>query len=153
MDLLITDTLVVTCDDARHIRERSAIAVCGDRIAAVGPTVALERDFPAFERFSACGLAVLPGFINAHTHTALTVLRGTVEDWDGNSVYSFMSPVSYAMTGEERAVMTTLGCLEAIRSGCTTLVDPFATCSAMATRWRRQVCGCGCRRVARTSTR
>jgi len=68
---------------------------------------------------------VLPGFINAHTHTALTVLRGTVEDWDGSAVYGYMSPVSYAMTGEQRAVMTTLGCLEAIRSGCTTLVDPF----------------------------
>jgi 5-methylthioadenosine/S-adenosylhomocysteine deaminase len=125
MDLLIADALVVTCNDARHMLEHSAIAVRGDRIAAIGPTAELERDFPEFERFSARGLAVLPGFINAHTHTALTVLRGTVEDWDGNSVYSYMSPVSYAMTGEERAVMTTLGCLEAIRSGCTTLVDPF----------------------------
>jgi len=125
MDLLITDALVVSCDDARRMFEHAAIAVRGNRIAAVGPTAALERDFPAVERFSARGLAVLPGFINAHTHTALTVLRGTVEDWDASAVYGYMSPVSYAMTGEERAVMTTLGCLEAIRSGCTTLVDPF----------------------------
>jgi 5-methylthioadenosine/S-adenosylhomocysteine deaminase len=125
MDLLITDTLVATCDDARRMLPHSAIAVRGNRIAAVGPTAELARDFPGFEQFSARGLAVLPGFINAHTHTALTVLRGTVEDWDGSAIYSYMSPVSYAMTGEERAVMTTLGCLEAIRSGCTTLVDPF----------------------------
>lgn len=125
MDLLITDALVVTCDDARRILEHAAIAVRGNRIAAVGPTAALERDFAGLERFSARGLAVLPGFINAHTHTALTVLRGTVEDWDGSAVYGYMSPVSYTMTDEERAVMTALGCLEAIRSGCTTLVDPF----------------------------
>ena len=81
----------------------------------------------AFRRWSAFrrGLAVLPGFINAHTHTALTVLRGTVEDLDSDAVYGYMSPVSYEMSDEERAIMVQLGCLEAIRSGCATLVDPF----------------------------
>lgn len=125
MDLLITDTVVVTQDDARRIIERGAIAVRGNRIAAVGESAALEQQFPGLPRFAGRGLAVLPGFINAHTHTALTVLRGTVEDWDGNAVYGYMSPVSYEMSDEERAVMIQLGCLEAIRSGCATLVDPF----------------------------
>ncbi len=52
-------------------------------------------------------------------------MRGTVEDWQGDAVYGYMSPISYAMSAEERAVFATLGCLEAIRSGTTTLVDPF----------------------------
>lgn len=125
MDLLITDTVVVTCDDERRILDRGAVAVRGNRIAAVGPSAELERRFPDLERFPGRGLAVLPGFINAHTHTGLTVLRGTVEDWAGNAVYGYMSPVSYEMSDAERAVMVQLGCLEAIRSGCTTLVDPF----------------------------
>ena len=125
MDLLITDTVVVTGDEERQILDHAAIAVLDGQIAAVGPSAELERQFPSLERFAARGLAVFPGFINAHTHTALTVLRGTVEDWGGNAVYGYMSPVSYEMSGEERAVMVTLGCLEAIRSGCTTLVDPF----------------------------
>ncbi|MBO1077270.1 amidohydrolase family protein [Roseomonas marmotae] len=125
MDLLITDTVVLTCDDERRVIEHGAIAVQGNRIMAVGNTADLERDYPGLERFSARGLAVLPGFINAHTHTALTVLRGTVEDWDGNAVYGYMSPVSYEMSAEERAIMVQLGCLEAIRSGCATLVDPW----------------------------
>lgn len=125
MDLLITDTAVVTCDRERRVLERHAIAVLGNRIADVGPSAELEQRFPQLARFAARGLAVLPGFINAHTHTALTILRGTVEDWDGNAVYGYMSPVSYEMTDAERAVMVQLGCLEAIRSGCATLVDPF----------------------------
>jgi 5-methylthioadenosine/S-adenosylhomocysteine deaminase len=125
MDLLITDALVVTCDAERRVLDRAAVMVQGDRIAAIGRSEELERLHPNLPRFPGRGLAVFPGFINAHTHTALTVLRGTVEDWDGNAVYGYMSPVSYTMTGEERAVMVTLGCLEAIRSGCTTLVDPF----------------------------
>jgi 5-methylthioadenosine/S-adenosylhomocysteine deaminase len=124
-DTLITDAVILTCDNDRSVIEHGAIAVVGNRIAAVGLTSDLEVAYPALERFSARGLAVLPGFINAHTHTALTVLRGTVEDWDGNAVYGYMSPVSYEMSDEERAIMVQLGCLEAIRSGCATLVDPF----------------------------
>jgi 5-methylthioadenosine/S-adenosylhomocysteine deaminase len=134
MNLLITDALVVTCDDQRRILERSAVAITGDRIAAVGHSEALAGVFPNHERMAGRGLAVFPGFINAHTHTILTALRGTVEDWDGNAVYGYMSPISYAMEGEERAVMATLGCLEAIRSGCATLVDPFRHVPSYATQ-------------------
>lgn len=125
MDLLITDTVVATCDDERRTLEHAAVAVRGNRIVGVGPTADLERQFPELERFAGRGLAVFPGFINAHTHTILTVLRGTVEDWDGNAVYGYMSPVSYELSAAERGVMAQLGCLEAIRSGCTTVVDPF----------------------------
>ncbi len=127
MNLLLTDTLVVTCDEGRRILQHGAVAVRGNLIAAVGSTAALESD-PAHAdlvRMPARGLMVLPGLINAHTHTVLLALRGTVEDWDGEAIYRFMSPVSYAMSAEERSVFAALGCLEAIRSGSTTLVDPF----------------------------
>ncbi|HEY1328515.1 MAG TPA: amidohydrolase family protein [Casimicrobiaceae bacterium] len=125
MDVLLTDALVVTCDGARRILDRAAVAVRGNRIAAVGDTRELEAAHPDLERRSCRGLAIFPGFINAHTHTALTILRGSIEDFDGDVIYGYMSPVSYTMSAEERSVMVTLGCVEAIRSGCTTLVDPF----------------------------
>lgn len=124
-NVLITNAVILTCDDDRSVIEHAGIAVADNRIVAVGASSELEKSYAHFERFDARGLAVLPGFINAHTHTALTVLRGTVEDWDGNAVYGYMSPVSYEMSDEERAIMVQLGCLEAIRSGCATLVDPF----------------------------
>ena len=125
MGVLISDTVVVTCDDERRILQRHAIAVADGRIVALGPTEELEALYPAFERFDGRRLAVLPGLINAHTHTVLMALRGTVEDWAGDAIYRYMTPVSYVMTAEERQIIATLGCLEAIRSGTTTLVDPF----------------------------
>jgi 5-methylthioadenosine/S-adenosylhomocysteine deaminase len=125
MNLLITNTTVVTGDANRRIIDRGSIAISGSRIADIGDGARLEQAYPGFERMSGRGLAVLPGFINAHTHTVLTSLRGTVEDWDGEVVYRYMSPVSYTMSDHERSVMAALGCLEAIRSGTTTLVDPF----------------------------
>lgn len=125
MELLITDATIVTCDAQRTILKDAAIAIAGDRISRIGTTVELEQAYPSYERMSGRGLAVLPGLINAHTHTVLTALRGTVEDWDGEIIYRYMSPVSYAMSDHERSTMAALGCLEAIRSGTTTLVDPF----------------------------
>lgn len=125
MDLLITDTTLVTCDGAQPVIERGAIAIAGNRIAAIGDTAELEQAFPQAQRMAGRGLAVLPGLINAHTHTVLLALRGTVEDWDGEIIYRYMSPVSYTMSDHERSVMAAFGCLEAIRSGTTTLVDPF----------------------------
>lgn len=125
MNLLITDATIVTCDAARRIFARGAIAIADDRIAAVGDSESLARTYPQFERMAGRGLAILPGFINAHTHTVLIALRGTIEDWEGEVVYRYMSPISYTMSDHERSVMAALGCLEAIRSGTTTLVDPF----------------------------
>jgi 5-methylthioadenosine/S-adenosylhomocysteine deaminase len=127
VDGLFTRTLVVTCDDKRRILDDAAIAIRGECIAAVGTSASLEAD-PAhadLPRIAARGMGIFPGFINAHTHTVLTTLRGTVEDWEGDPIYRYMSPISYAMSAEERSVMAALGCLEAIRSGSTALVDPF----------------------------
>lgn len=125
MDLLITDTVVVTGDASRRVLDRAAVALRGNRILAVGENAEMERTYPDLPRFSGHGKAVLPGLINSHTHAVLTVLRGTVEDMEGDIVYGYMTPVSFVMSQEERAVMATLGCLEAIRCGTTTLVEPF----------------------------
>lgn len=132
MQLLITDATVVTCDAQRRVLDNAAVAISGDRILAVGKTEDLERSYPSLPRMSGRGLAILPGLINAHTHTVLTSLRGTVEDWDGEIIYRYMSPISYTMSDHERGVMAALGCLEAIRSGTTTLVDPFRHVSTYA---------------------
>ncbi len=125
MTLLIKHALLVTCDPARPVIEDGAVLVEADRIAALGPTSELEPAHPIGEVIDGRGLMLLPGLINAHTHTVLLALRGTVEDWEGDAVYGYMSPISYAMSPEERAAFATNGCLEAIRSGTTTLVDPF----------------------------
>src|SRR4051812_34082098 len=117
--LLVTNTLAITCDSERRVLPDAAVRGDGDRIAAVGASNELERAHPNAEKIDGRGLAVLPGLINAHTHTVLLALRGTVEDWEGDAVYGYMSPISYAMSAEERAVFATLGCLEAIRSGTT----------------------------------
>jgi 5-methylthioadenosine/S-adenosylhomocysteine deaminase len=123
--LLFKNATVCTLDGSRRIIDGGAVAVRGDRIIAVGGTEDLARQFPDMPSVDASGKAVLPGFINSHTHTVLLVLRGTVEDMDGDAIFGYMTPISFAMTPEERTALARLGCLEAIRSGTTTVVDPF----------------------------
>ncbi len=123
--LLMTSATVLTLDDNHRIINDGAVAVQGDRIVAVGDTDDLRQRFPQFETIDARGKAIMPGLINSHTHTVLLVLRGTVEDMSGDAIFGYMTPISFAMTDAERRALARLGCLEAIRSGTTTLVEPF----------------------------
>ena len=97
----------------------------GDRIVAVGDSDTLLAGHPDLQRMDGAGKAILPGLINSHTHTVLLVLRGTVEDMIGDVIYGYMTPISFAMQQPQREALARLGCLEAIHSGTTTLVDPF----------------------------
>lgn len=124
-DILITGATVVTLDDRLGTIEDGAVAVKEGRIAAVGPAAELARAHPELPTLNARGKAILPGFINSHTHAVLLVLRGTVEDMSGDAIFGYMTPISFAMTPEERRALARLGCLEALRSGTTTLVEPF----------------------------
>lgn len=99
------------------------IAVEGDRIVHAGPSSGTM--FEGFEPIDASRRLVSPGLINAHTHAVLLALRGTVEDIEGNLVYQYMVPVSYLLSPEARSAVARLACVEAIRSGTTTLVDPL----------------------------
>ena len=125
MDVLINNATLVTCDAEGTIITNGAVAVRGRRIEEVGKAAEMAAKYSHLQTLEARGKAVLPGFVNAHTHSVLTVLRGTVEDMGVDSVYGYMSPISFAMTAEDRQAMSALGCLEAIRSGTTTMVDPF----------------------------
>ena len=117
--LLIAGATVLTLDDDRATIENGAVAIKGDRIAAVGASDDLHKRFPDMETLDATGKAVMPGFVNSHTHAVLLVLRGTVEDMSGDAIFGYMTPISFAMTSSERRALARLGCLEAIRSGST----------------------------------
>jgi 5-methylthioadenosine/S-adenosylhomocysteine deaminase len=125
MNMLLESATILTCDAERRIVDDGAVAIIDGRIGDIGNTAEMRGRHPGLARVDLSGKALLPGLINAHTHTVLTVLRGTVEDMSGDAIYGFMTPISFLMTAGERAALARLGCLEAIRSGCSTLVDPF----------------------------
>jgi atrazine chlorohydrolase/5-methylthioadenosine/S-adenosylhomocysteine deaminase/melamine deaminase len=122
--ILISDAIVVTMNPERQVISSGFIAIDDDRIIAVG-----RQEDCEFERadtiISAKGKAVLPGFVNAHTHSDDLLLRGGV--CDNRPLYDWLmnvvDPGCSAYTMNDVKIATDLYCAEAIRSGITTVVD------------------------------
>ena len=124
MDLLITGGTIITMDPERRIIHRGAVGIEGQRITAVGSAAEVETLGPAQRRIDASGKVVFPGLINTHTHLFQTLLKGPaddrqLEDWFRNVV----GPAACALTEEDCYRAAVVGCLEAIRSGTTTVKD------------------------------
>ncbi|MDR3129699.1 MAG: amidohydrolase [Tannerellaceae bacterium] len=72
------------------------------------------------------GKAVLPGFVNTHTHAAMTLFRGFADDMTLNAwLEKRIWPNEARMTDEDIYWGAKLACLEMIRSGTTTFFDMY----------------------------
>lgn len=120
---LLTHGTVVTVDSARRIIADGAILVEGDRIAAVGTSQQLAET-RADEVLDARGQIVLPGLINAHTHTAYYIMRGLgmdriLLDWLQETVWPWLK----AMDEDDAYIASLAGYVECLKSGTTCLID------------------------------
>ncbi len=75
MTIVIHDAAIVTVDENDRVIYGGAVAIEGDRIAAIGGSPELLARYPGAERIDASGKAVMPGFANVHTHLELTIAR------------------------------------------------------------------------------
>ena len=58
-----------------------AVAIEGSDIVAVGRTTDVVKDYAGAEHvIDAKGKAVLPGFVDGHIHTGLSLVRGEAQD-------------------------------------------------------------------------
>lgn len=79
VDLLITARWVIPIEPADTVLDRHAIAIRQGRILAVLPIAEAQSRYSATERIDLPSHVVLPGFVNAHTHAGMTLLRGVAE--------------------------------------------------------------------------
>ena len=122
-DLLLTGGCVITVDGDRRVIDPGAVAVSGDRIVAVGPAAELA-DYRATRLVNCAHKAVIPGFVDCHTHLFQYLARGLgegLELWPW--LAGFMWPLGEHIAGEDAAIGASLAALEAGRAGITTLTD------------------------------
>jgi 5-methylthioadenosine/S-adenosylhomocysteine deaminase len=129
VDLLITGGTIVTMDGDRRILENGYVVVQGDTIAMVGsgyPNVG-KGTIVAKQTIDARGALILPGFVNGHTHAAMSLLRGlhddvTLDDW----LRKYIFPAEAKNVTEDFVRWgTRLGAAEMIRGGITTFADMY----------------------------
>jgi len=99
------------------------ILIEGDRIAGIGPDIG---EAEADEVIQAEGMAAMPGLVNAHQHTPMSLLRGFSDDlklmdW----LERKMLPAEARMTPEDVYWGAKLAMAEMIRSGTTAFADMY----------------------------
>jgi len=124
-DILITGGTVVTM--AGPNIERGSVAIRNGEIVAVGPSADIDKKFSAKTVIRAGGMAVVPGFVNAHTHVPMTLFRGIADDRDlMDWLTNFIFPAEAKNVDREFVKWgTRLGAAEMIRSGTTTFCDMY----------------------------
>lgn len=99
---------------------RASVHVDGNRIAEIGP--AHEADITIDGR----GKALLPGFVNTHTHAAMTLLRGYADEMELHEwLTEKIWPAEAKLTPEIVYWGTKLACVEMIKSGTTCFNDMY----------------------------
>ena len=127
VDLLLKNAYVVTMDDSFQLFAEGAVAIRAGEIVAVGNSEDLTAEYQADEVVDCGGKTLIPGLINAHTHAAMTLLRGLADDrrldvW----LLGYMMPVEREfVTPEFCRLGTLIACAEMIRGGITSFADMY----------------------------
>ncbi|MGN1002591.1 MAG: amidohydrolase [Oscillospiraceae bacterium] len=114
---------VLTMDGGWDIRE-DEVWVDGSTVCYVGPA---RDQAPAFEReIDLKGNLLMPGFKNAHTHSAMTFCRSLADDlplqpW----LFDMIFPLEAKLTPERVYHLTKLAILEYLTSGVTAAFDMY----------------------------
>jgi 5-methylthioadenosine/S-adenosylhomocysteine deaminase len=125
--LRIEADVVLTMNPSRELHSPGQVVIEGDRILAVGPRS--SGPLPkGTQRLSLGGHLVMPGLVNAHTHSPMVLFRGLAE---GHSLLTFEGWYNAIRTWEgvmDAAMVrpaVLVSCAEMMRTGTTTFADQY----------------------------
>jgi 5-methylthioadenosine/S-adenosylhomocysteine deaminase len=124
VDLLLSGATVVHTRPELEVIEDAVIGIRGARIAFVERR-ANAPQVQALRRIDLSGHLVLPGFINVHTHTILSMVRGVAEDMGFAPAYTPGVPHGHEVRPDEAVALSRLGALEALMFGSTVINDSY----------------------------
>ncbi len=116
--------VVLPCDAACSVVRDAVVDVdAGGRIAHVGPRASAP---PSDAPVRTLPGALLPGLVNTHAHTPMAPLRGVGGDlplmrWLQEVVW----PAEGRLTADDVRAGMVAGCVELLRTGCTTSVEMY----------------------------
>lgn len=139
MNIRLYNARILTMEKDKPVF-RGEVWVKNERIAYIADTRELEReldqDFPRISwdmEIDCKDNLLMPGFKDAHTHSAMTFLRSYADDvplqkWLNEKVF----PMEAKLTGEDIYHLTRLAILEYLTSGITSIFEMYLTPDTIA---------------------
>src|SRR3954467_8433813 len=124
---LISARWIVPVEPSGQVLEHHALAVKDGVIEALLPEAEGRLRFPSYELVSLENHALIPGLVNAHTHAAMSLMRGLADDlplmrWLQEHIWPAEAKhVSREFVRDG----TLLACAEMIRGGITCFNDMY----------------------------
>jgi len=120
--------MIACLDSADQIYQDGYLVLEGNRIVEIGFQKDLPKSKTYDETLDLGNRLVMPGLINAHTHTPMTLFRGhveghtlfTLEGW-----YNTIRVLEFDMTPDMLPPAVSVSCAEMIRTGTTCFVDQY----------------------------
>jgi 5-methylthioadenosine/S-adenosylhomocysteine deaminase len=126
-DTLIEARWIVPVEPAHRVLEHHALAVINGKIDALLPIAEAREAYTATETVELPGHVLLPGLINLHCHSPMTLMRGLADDlhlmeWLKEHIWpAEMKHVSPGMVYDG----SRLACAEMLRGGITCFNDMY----------------------------
>ena len=122
--MIFTNATIITMNPTRAIITGGAIAIKDNRIAAVGKTDALLRQYSGDQVIDVKGKLIIPGLIDTHVHLAQALIRGCADDmalirWLCERVWVLQGN----FTHDDGYVSARLCIAEMLKSGTTTFLE------------------------------
>jgi 5-methylthioadenosine/S-adenosylhomocysteine deaminase len=126
-DSLLLPRWIIPVEPAGVVLEDHCVAVREGSIEAVLPRAEAEARFAGYARTELAGHALIPGLVNAHTHAAMSLMRGLADDlplmrWLEEHIWpaeaKHVSP-QFVKDG------SLLACVEMLRGGVTCFNDMY----------------------------
>ena len=123
MNIRIYNARILTMEEGRALFE-GEIHVRGNKIAYVGPAISADSFWE--REIDAEGNVIMPGFKNAHTHSAMTFLRSYADDlplleWLNERIF----PMEAKLCEEDIYHLSKLAIMEYLTSGITANFDMY----------------------------
>ena len=140
MNIRLYNAKILTMEKNRPVFE-GEVWIKNEKIACVASKEELQKDWDSADspridwdiQVDCEGNLLMPGFKNAHTHSAMTFLRSYADDlplerWLNEAIF----PMEAHLTEEDIYELTKLAVLEYLSSGVTSIFDMYVNPSAVA---------------------
>lgn len=122
MKILAADYVLPITSEPIH---KGAVVVDADKIRAVGTMNAIAAEFPLASVIDLGQSAIVPGFVNCHSHLEITAMRGMLDqvEHDFFTWLITLTKARAALSEDEITLSALAGALEGVAAGVTCFGD------------------------------